>query len=809
MPNAPTTDSSGINDLSLQAIVETTPECIKIVAPDGSLSFMNFAGLCMVEASSMSQVQGACIFDVIAPEHRKRWIENHNRVCNGESMTWQFEIIGLSGSRRYMETHAVPLPNGNGNFSQLAVTRDITERRKAEEALKRNQIILQGQNRALELAINGSPMSEVLEVLTHTVEKHSNNKIFASILLVDRDGKRLIHGAAPNLPEKFNKAIDGIYIGPSAGSCGTAAYLKEDVIVSNIGKDPLWKDFRSLAEEHGLEACWSTPITSSSDVIGTFALYYTTPQSPTAEERNAVQLLSRTAGIIIERFREAKQRREAEQAYESTDQHLRALITATNDVVYRMNHDWSVMQPLDGRKFLANTDEPIRDWLQKYIHPDDQKFVMDSVNEAVKNRKIFQLEHRVLRADNTIGWTLSRAIPITNSEGNVVEWFGAASDVTQRKMIEQALIESEEKFRAMADNIPNLAWMANADGWITWYNRKWYDYTGTTAEQMEGWGWQIVHDPVELPKVIEKWKSSLDTGKPFEMIFPLKGADGVFRPFLTRVLPVKNAEGKIVRWFGTNTDVTTQKQEEEKLERLVKERTAQLERSNQDLLQFAHVASHDLKEPLRKIQTFADKIELALSDTMPANVKQYLDKINIASERLSNMIAGVLSYSQMNSENQSTSLVDLNKVLSHIQNDLEITIQQTGATIEISDLPTIEGAEVLLHQLFYNLINNSIKFRKKEVAPAIRISCSSIKNDKAHLIVSDNGIGFDPQFAEVIFDTFSRLHPKDRFEGTGLGLSLCKKIVSRHNGSIWAESTKNHGSIFHIDIPLRQSAGKI
>ena len=799
------TQDSGINNLSLRAIVETTPECIKIVAPDGSLVFMNFAGLCMVEASSMNQVQGACIFDVIAPEHRKKWIENHNRVCRGESLTWQFEIIGLNGARRYMETHAVPLPNGHGGFSQLAVTRDISERTKAEDALRRNQIILQGQNQALELAVNGGQLSDVLDILTTTIERHSNHRVFASILLTDKEEKHLIHGSAPSLPEAYNNAINGMSIGPSIGSCGTAAFLKKEVVVANISTDPLWAEFKSLAEKHGLEACWSTPIMSASKVLGTFALYYTIPQNPTVEERNAVQLLSRTAGIVIERFRELEQRVQAEVALKSTDEHLRVLITATNDVIYKMSADWSVMQTLDGRNFLADTGQPIHDWLQKYILPEDHRLLMNAIHQAVKTKSIFQLEHRVLRADGTIGWTFSKAIPILDKDGNVVEWVGAASDVTQRKNAEEALIESEEKFRAMADNIPNLAWMADADGWITWYNKKWYDYTGTTAEQMEGWGWQSVHHPDELPKVMVRWKHSIESGKPFEMIFPLKASDGMFRPFLTRVLPVKNAEGKIVRWFGTNTDVTTQKQEEEKLERLVKERTAQLERSNEDLLQFAHVASHDLKEPLRKIQTFANRLEIELSGNISPSAKQYIDKINTASARLSNMIAGVLNYSQTNSEQHTISTVDLNRVIHDIESDLEIVISQTGAKIKTKDLPSIQGAEVLLHQLFYNLINNSIKFRRKDVPPLIEVFCEYKDERKVRLIVKDNGIGFEQQSADIIFDTFSRLHPKDKFEGTGLGLALCRKIVSRHNGAIWAKSIYGSGAEFYVELPIVQS----
>lgn len=159
----------------------------------------------------------------------------------------------------------------------------------------------------------------------------------------------------------------------------------------------------------------------------------------------------------------------------------------------------------------------------------------------------------------------------------VTEWsflvliFGLLADYVhlfgREKQKTEALRESEAQFHTLGDSIPQLTWMANADGWIFWYNRRWYEYTGTTPAHMEGWGWQSVHDPTELPKVLERWRASIDGGQPFEMVFPLRGADGVFRPFLTRVLPMKNADGTVIRWFGTNTDISEQKKTEQVLRR--------------------------------------------------------------------------------------------------------------------------------------------------------------------------------------------------------------------------------------------------
>jgi PAS domain S-box-containing protein len=270
-------------------------------------------------------------------------------------------------------------------------------------------------------------------------------------------------------------------------------------------------------------------------------------------------------------------RKRAQEKLRESEQRFRALVTASSDVIYRMNADWSEMRHLDGRGFIADTDTADCQWLEKYIHPDDQAHVMAVIAEAVRTKSTFELEHKVLRVDGSLGWTFSRAVPLQSDNGEILEWFGAASDVTQRKHAEQALRDSEAQFRTLANAIPQLCWMANADGGVFWYNQRWYEYTGATPEQVEGWGWQSFHDPGMLPEVMERWNNSIASGELFDMVFPLRGADGVFRPFLTRGMPLRDKDGKITRWFGTNTDVSEQTNTEEKLRQVLEQRDQAIE----------------------------------------------------------------------------------------------------------------------------------------------------------------------------------------------------------------------------------------
>jgi signal transduction histidine kinase len=247
----------------------------------------------------------------------------------------------------------------------------------------------------------------------------------------------------------------------------------------------------------------------------------------------------------------------------------------------------------------------------------------------------------------------------------------------------------------------------------------------------------------------------------------------------------------------------------ERMEALVDTRTHELERSNMELQQFAHVASHDLKEPLRKVTTFTSHI-LQRSANLEETQLNMLHKIDQCARRMSGMIDGILAYSSVNGSQEPFEVVDLNAVIQNVKNDLEIVIGEKGATVNSTHLPQIEGAPVLLTQLFYNLINNALKFTLPGVAPVINISCEKVEARVSaagggcyRIVVEDNGIGFDNKFAEKIFNSFSRLHSKAEYEGTGLGLALCKKIIHYHHGSISAESD-GQGAKFVLLLPQKQ-----
>jgi PAS domain S-box-containing protein len=266
--------------------------------------------------------------------------------------------------------------------------------------------------------------------------------------------------------------------------------------------------------------------------------------------------------------------------------------------------------------------------------------------------------------------------------------------------------------------------------------------------------------------------------------------------------------GKATTLIGVVQDISEQRHFSEELKKQVLERTTELQRSNDDLLQFAHVISHDLKEPLRKIKVYNHRILEEFGEGIPEKIGRFTVKVQNAADRMSAMIEGVLTYSSLSADAAAFEAVDLNEILRNIVADLEIPIQQKSARVDYPVMPTVQGTPILLHQLFYNLVNNSLKFSRLGVDPIIDVSYTlrtEAGKEVAAIVVSDNGIGFDQKHATSIFHTFIRLHPKDSFEGTGLGLALCKKIVERHGGSISATGMIGGGARIAINLPLIQT----
>ncbi|MBD2703442.1 PAS domain-containing protein [Spirosoma sp. BT702] len=285
----------------------------------------------------------------------------------------------------------------------------------------------------------------------------------------------------------------------------------------------------------------------------------------------------------------------------------------------------------------------------------------------------------------------------------------------------------------------------------------------------------------------------------------VQGEDGQQRWVRLTGKQLYDPPGNPVTLLGVVQDITEQKQFAQLLSQQVQQRTLELQQSNEDLQQFAHVASHDLKEPVRKVKLFSTRLEEEYGDLLPQKAQLFVEKIQRSADRMLAMIQGVLSYSSLTGLSQQPEQIDLMLLLEQIETDLEVLMLDKQAQINKQAIPDIEGTPVLIYQLFYNLINNALKFAKATEPPIITISTVEADEQLVKILVADNGIGFDQQHAGRVFETFTRLHAKDAYEGTGLGLALCKKIVERHRGTITVQSVIKQGSTFIITLPRKQT----
>jgi PAS domain S-box-containing protein len=551
--------------------------------------------------------------------------------------------------------------------------------------------------------------------------------------------------------------------------------------------------------------------------------FWTASNKPVLNSEGTVQYIIHTTEDVTERVRLQKENDLSRESLEKSESRFRALVNASSDVIYRLNADWTIMYPLDGRGFLLDAHAPVENWMEINVHPSEFDRVKKTIAAAITNKSVFELEHQVLTADGTPGWTFSRAVPILNDAGNIVEWFGTASDITNRKMIEESLKESESRFRTMVEQaqVP-IAMTRGSEMIYEAINAAMLELIGKTGTNVLEKNVREVLPELEGQAVMDILRQVWDTGQPsrgqeLPVTFMVNGepVHKYYNFSYTRVAP----EGKVQYIIHLAIDVTEQVIARQKIEEVVAQRTKELsvanesllslnkelQRSNQNLEEFAHAASHDLKEPVRKIHFYTNQLKGELNGQLDERQARAFNRIENASERMGNLIDDLLLYSHVSQRPHDTETIDLNKKVQRALEDLELDVEEKKAIINVGKLPVVQGYRRQLQQLFQNLISNALKYSKAGTAPQIHISASEVLEHgrQYHLIeIKDNGIGFEQEYGEKIFQMFTRLHGKAEYSGTGVGLSIVKKVVENHHGFIEVESAVGEGSVFKIYLPV-------
>ena len=652
------------------------------------------------------------------------------------------------------------------------------------------------------MVARGDSLAEILDNLCRFVEAQARG-VLASISLLD--GDRLWHGAAPSLPKAYTDAINGVAIGPSAGSCGTAAYRGEPVIVEDIATDPLWSAYRDLALPHSLRACWSTPVSPQGKVIATFAMYYREPRRPTTRDQELIEQITNLAGVAIQR-KLAQEKLQRSEAYLAEAQKLThtgswAWDVRTRRVLYCSDEMFRIFG-LDPLQTL-----PTRKNFRQRVHPEDRDWVDERFDRSLREKVDSFDEYRVLLPDGTVKHINSSGHPIVDENGELIEFIATAVDVTERKQAElerrrlASLVEQAGDLMAIADlsggtpiylNKAGLK-MVGFDSWEEAKERRGIHYMFPEDRQFV--------NEVLWPTVLEKgsWSGEMrfrhfKTGEPIPILYSCFRIDD---PETGQPLNI----GNVCR------DITERKRAEaEARENNQRYHEMQMELAHANRVaavgQLTASIAHEVIQPIAATVTNAETALrlLGRGSSHLKDVREALTSIVDDGVRAAEVVKRIRALTKKAAPRKDR--LEVNGVILEI---IELTRGEAvkhGVSIltELADLlPLVEADRVQLQQVLLNLIVNALEAMDAddEGPKELLISTGKVEPSGALVAVRDSGPGLEALMLERVFESFYTTKPT----GFGLGLSICRSIIEAHGGRLWATRNQRRGATFQFTLP--------
>jgi PAS domain S-box-containing protein len=734
---------------------------------------------------------------------------------DGKDFDHQYRLLMPEGIVKHVHVVAHAVSDASAGMEFVGAVMDITEQHQARATLE-------GEKRLLEMIATGDSRALILDALCRLVEELAGGCL-SSILLMDQNTRRLRHGAAPSLPAAYAEAIDGLVIGPSVGSCGTAAYRAEPVIVSDIATDPLWADFRTLALAHGLRACWSTPILSSEGrVLGTFAIYYREPRNPTLQERTLVEQITHLASIAVERSQAEELLRE--QA---------SLLDLTHDTVF-------VRDMGDVITYWNRGAEGLYGWTRdEALHKVSHQLMQTSFPAPLAD-----IEAELLRTDRWEGelihtkrdgthvvvasrWSLQRdewQRPIAILETN--------NDVTGRKRAEAELRDSEKRYRYIFQSTGVSIWEED------------FSQVKTAIDDLKASGVrdfrrylaahpEFVEQAISTVRILDVNDATVELFGAQDKQELLVSLDKIFTPDTREVfagelialaegVPVFESQTSLKTLKGeplsvlftitfpaepatlssvlvTITDLTEQTRAEEAL------RQAQAELAHVSrvttLGEMAASIAHEVDQPLSGVVINATASLRFLNNASPNldEVRDGLEAITRDGRRASDVIARIRALARRSATRKEP--LDINEVIREVVALADGEVRRTRARLRTElagNLPRVLGDPVQLQQVVLNLLLNGLEAMQTVVGRPreLGISTHSEAIDHVRVAVRDSGAGIDPLLANRLFEAFCTTKPG----GLGMGLSISRSIVEQHGGRLWAVPNDGPGTTFHFTV---------
>lgn len=442
---------------------------------------------------------------------------------------------------------------------------------------------------------------------------------------------------------------------------------------------------------------------------------------------------------------------------------------------------------------------------QDFTHPDDFTITQNVVDSLTARKSdSIRFTKRYLRKNGATVWAdVSTSLRYDNA-GTPLYFMTTINDITELKLAEDVLRNDEKRLRDLIEALPQLFWTCRSDGPCDYLSRQWVEYTGIPESEQLGYGWLEQLHPDDRERVISEWTAKVKTEESFDIEFRIHRLDGEYHWFQTRAVPMRNADNKLIKWLGSNTDIDAIRKAEvqlinynKDLAQSVIQRTEQLEAANKELEAFSYSVSHDLRAPLRSVHGFTKILREDYEQILDDEGKRICGIISSSASQMSELIDDLLSFSRIGRSSMNPVILDMNIMVDSIVSQL--TTPENNH-VQTRDLLKAYGDANLIRHIWNNLISNAIKYSSKKPVPEIVIS-STMSDNMIIYSVKDNGVGFDMQYVNKLFGVFQRLHSENEFEGNGVGLAIVQRIVKKHGGRVWAEGEVGIGATFYFSLP--------
>ena len=784
-------------------LVESSGSIILRVDKDMRITFMNGFGLRFF-GYSPNEIIGKKAVGTIIPARAENGFDTASMAEDlirhpDNYATNVHQNVRKDGSLVWVSWANSPIYDSDRRLAEiLSIGNDLSEQKEVEQALKRTESLfklLSDIGRQL-LASDNPP--QIINDLCGQVLAFLDCKVFFNYLADESAGNMVLNAYAGVSDEEADR-IRHLDFGLSVS--GTVARDGKRIIAGDIQNtyDPL----TDLVKEFGVQAYCSHPLKAQGKVIGTLSFGSRKKNRFTDEEIELMRTVADQVAMAMQRVDSEKKLRQAAHRWQITFDSIPDMVSI-QDKDFRLV---SVNKAYE-KAFNLSSDELRGRRCYEIVHHSNCP-VKDCPHD--KTLKTRETATEIIYEPLLKAYLEVTTSPLFGEGGELLGTVHVAKDVTSRKKSEDELKRHREHLEELVAEQTNEIRAANAynrrllevsldplltisaDGKLTDVNRAVELVTGVPRSRLIGSSFSDYF--TEPEKAEEGYKRVLAEGEVLDYPLTIRHVSGKTTDVLYNATVYRNDNGNFQGVFAAARDITEIRRAQEEQRMLI----AELARSNTDLEQFAYVASHDLQEPLRMISSYTQLLARRYKDKLDSDANEFIGFAVDGAVRLQALINSLLTYSRVGRRGNPFTEVDCHNVVAEAIVNLKAAVEESGASIETDDMPVIKGDEMQLVQLFQNLIGNSIKFRSDE-SPQIKIS-ARLEDSKWVFSISDNGIGIDPQYRDRIFVIFQRLHPREKYEGTGMGLAICKKIVERHGGKIWFESAPGSGTTFFFAIP--------